>query len=151
MHSRVKIALFSTVFKRKVTEWTVIAPQPFVSVCAHVHAAHMHVVHLSMQICSCMWRSYRWRSGVFLNHSSPSFLEQSLSLNLELDLARQAGWWAQESACLYLPTTGVIVHAVDKHARDLDSGCNFSSANTLPTEPFPQHLFPTAYKAGDCV
>lgn len=108
------------------------------------------VAHLSMQIYSYIWRHHRWTSGVFLNHCPPHFWN-SLSLNLELDWAGWTGLWSQESAFLHLPTTGVVVHAIDKRVRDLNSGCDVRSVNTLPTSAFPQHLTPTDYRIGDWI
>lgn len=108
------------------------------------------VAHLSMQIYSYIWQHHRWTSGVFLNHCPPHFWN-SLSLNLELDWAGWTGLWSQESAFLHLPTTEVVVHAIDKRVRDLNSGCDVRSVNTLPTSAFPQHLTPTDYRIGDWI
>lgn len=38
------------------------------------------------------------------------------------------------------------MHAVDRRAGDLNSGCDACSVNTLQTEPFPQHLSPPVIK-----
>ena len=120
------------------------SPDPFVCV------AQMHVVHLSKQICSYIWRHHRWTSCVFLSHCPPHFWN-SLSLNLELDWAGWTGQWSQESAFLHLPTTGIVVHAIDNHVRDLNSGCDACSLNTFPTSAGEQHLNPTDHRIGDWI
>lgn len=72
-----------------------------------------------------------WYHLFSLDHSSPSFLRQSLSLNSELeDLARLVGQWTPRS-CLF-PTTlkhwGINVC-------NPNSGPHVCTAGTLPTEP----------------
>lgn len=77
-----------------------------------------------------------------------SFLKQSL-----IESGARLGWmnwqWSQESAFLHLPTTGIVVHAIDNHVRDLNSGCDACSLNTFPTSAGEQHLNPTDHRIED--
>lgn len=66
--------------------------------CLHVYAC--------MCTCVCTCGDIRWISNVFLNHSSPYFLIQGLSLSLGFTSStRLVVTWASGSTCLGLPNT----------------------------------------------
>lgn len=111
---------------------------------------------LHLPVCIYAWSGQRLTS-VFLFHSSPWFLKQSLSLNLELtDLLRSDSQWSS-GLCLFFSTPLLSTGMIDTCFRnqllcciwgsDLWSSCLCNEYFAYRPFPQPQSLFILKNKA----
>lgn len=89
--------------------------------------------------CVCIWRP-ETISGVFLNHSLPSFLRQDRSLTPRLDWLSSE---LQESRGLSTRITNACSHAPlsKRMSGDLNPGLQACTTSTLLPEPFSQPMY----------